>query len=241
MHTLRRPAALLAVLVAAVMAFALLGCSTPKGSEPAGQSTSQTPPPAATNESPGEQSGAAPENPAEQQGAEQQPAPGEEPLHVSTVKPAGDEVAVVKTNKGEIRFKLFAKDAPNTVASFIELANKKFYDGTRWHRVVPGFVIQGGDPLSKTLPAGDPRIGTGGPGYRLKAEFNARKHLTGTVAMARSQDPDSAGSQFYICLAPQPSLDGQYTVFGQVSSGMDVVAKIQADDVIQSVRIVHGK
>jgi peptidyl-prolyl cis-trans isomerase B (cyclophilin B) len=235
MHGSRRSAIVLAALLLGVMAFALPGCSGQK------QSPSETAQPGVTNESPGEQSGASPENPAEQPGAEQQPVPGEEPLHTSTVKPVGDEVAVVKTNKGTITFQLFAKDAPNTVASFIELADKKSYDGTKWHRVVPGFVVQGGDPLSKTLPAGDPRIGTGGPGYRLKAEIGSRKHLAGTVAMARSQEMDSAGSQFYICLAPQPSLDGQYTVFGQVLSGMDVVQKIAAGDTIESVRIRHGR
>ncbi len=164
--------------------------------------------------------------------------PAEEQLHTSAVKVTGSEIAVVKTNKGVIRFKFYPKDAPNTVASFIELADKRFYDGLKWHRVVPGFVIQGGDPLSKT---DDPAVGSGGPGWRLKAEFNSRKHLLGTVAMARSQDPDSAGSQFYICLAPQPSLDGQYTVFGQVTSGMDVVQKIQQGDLIESVVIERGK
>jgi peptidyl-prolyl cis-trans isomerase B (cyclophilin B) len=159
-------------------------------------------------------------------------------LHVSSVKVKGDEIAVVKTPKGTITFKFFAKDAPNTVASFVELADKKFYDGTKWHRVVPGFVIQGGDPLSRT---NDPGVGGGGPGWDQKAEFNANKHLEGTVAMARAQDPDSAGSQFYICLAPQPSLDGQYTVFGQVVSGLDVVHKIAQGDAIESVTIQRGQ
>lgn len=168
----------------------------------------------------------------------QQQVPGEEPLHTSAVKAKGDEVAVIKTSKGTVKFKFYPKDAPNTVASFIELARKGFYNGTKFHRVVPGFVVQGGDPLSKT---DDPNVGTGGPGWRMKAEFNSQKHLVGTVAMARSQDPDSAGSQFYICLAPQPSLDGQYTVFGQVTDGMDVVQKIAQGDVIQSVTIVGGK
>jgi peptidyl-prolyl cis-trans isomerase B (cyclophilin B) len=180
--------------------------------------------------------------------AESQPVPGEEPLHVSTQKVAGDETAVVTTSKGIIKFRFFAKDAPNTVASFIELANKKFYDGTKWHRVVPNFVIQGGDPLSKK---DDPAVGSGGPGWRIKGEFGtpqpdgtfvpAHKHLEGSVAMARATDPNSAGSQSYICLAPQPSLDGQYTVFGQVVSGLDVVHRIAQGDVIKSIRIQHGK
>lgn len=164
--------------------------------------------------------------------------PDAESLHVSKQSVTGDEVAVITTAKGVIKFKFFPKDAPNTVASFIELANAKFFDGMKWHRVVPGFVIQAGDPLSKT---DDPGVGSGGPGWKLKAEFNSQKHLAGTVAMARSQDPDSAGSQFYITLAPQPSLDNQYTVFGQVTSGMDVVGKIEQGDVIRSIRIEHGE
>jgi peptidyl-prolyl cis-trans isomerase B (cyclophilin B) len=109
-----------------------------------------------------------------------------------------------------------------------------FYDGTRFHRVEPGFVIQGGDPLSKT---NDPAVGTGGPGYYLKQEFNDRPHLDGTVSMARATDPDSAGSQFFICLGPQSFLDGQYTAFGQVTTGLDVVHSIEKGDVMESVEI----
>ena len=141
----------------------------------------------------------------------------------------GDETAVITTAKGVIKFKFFCEDAPNHSAAFIELAEKGFYDGTLFHRVVPGFVIQGGDPFSKN--GGGP-VGTGGPGYNLKAEFNSRPHLDGTVAMARSQHPDSAGSQFYITLAPQPPLDAAnaYTVFGKVTSGMDVVKQIKPRD-----------
>jgi peptidyl-prolyl cis-trans isomerase B (cyclophilin B) len=146
----------------------------------------------------------------------------------------GDEVAVITTNKGVIRFTFFGQDAPNHVAAFIERAREGFYDGTKFHRVEPGFVVQGGDPLSKT---DDPRVGTGGPGYNLKAEFNPNPHLDGTVSMARAQDPDSAGSQFYICLGPQSFLDGNYTVFGQVTQGLDVVHDIARGDVMESVRI----
>ena len=102
----------------------------------------------------------------------------------------------------------------------------------------PKFVVQGGDPLSKTLPAGDPKLGTGGPGYRVKAEFNKQKHVRGVLAMARSEDPDSAGSQFYITLAPAHFLDGKYTVFGQVTSGMEVVDEIKRGDRMKSVKIV---
>ncbi len=155
-------------------------------------------------------------------------------LHGSDVKVAGDEIAVITTDKGEIRFEFFGHDAPNTVATFIERAREGFYDGTKFHRVEPGFVIQGGDPLSKT---DDPAVGTGGPGYNLKAEFNVRPHLDGTVAMARAASPDSAGSQFYICTGSQSFLDGNYTVFGQVTKGLDVVHSIARGDVMRSVRI----
>lgn len=136
--------------------------------------------------------------------------------------------AVIETNKGTIRFKFFPEDAPKTVENFVTLAQKGFYDGLTFHRVVPGFVIQGGDPQ------GD---GTGGPGYTIKAEFNSRPHLAGTVAMARAADPDSAGSQFYICLDRQPFLDGKYTVFGQVEEGMDVVQKIRIGDKMEKVTV----
>ncbi len=138
--------------------------------------------------------------------------------------------AIIELAKGgRIVIEFYPQDAPNTVDNFIKLAQKGFYDGLKFHRVVPGFVVQGGDPLGN---------GTGGPGYTIKAEFNSRKHLTGTVAMARAMDPDSAGSQFYICLEPQPGLDGQYTVFGQVIEGMDVVKGIQVGDVMKKVTIV---
>jgi len=172
---------------------------------------------------------------------------GEGQLHTATYKPNGNEIAVIKTDQGTIRVKFYDKDAPNTVASFIELAQSGFYDKTAFHRVIPGFVAQGGDPQSKGMTpaqvvqaAAAQQLGTGGPGYNLKAEFNSRKHLEGTVAMARSQSPDSAGSQFYICLAPQPSLDGQYTVFGQVVEGMDVVKKLTVGSIIDSITIENA-
>jgi peptidyl-prolyl cis-trans isomerase B (cyclophilin B) len=142
---------------------------------------------------------------------------------------ANPKVKITMANGGAILMELYADVAPKTVESFLTLTNKGFYNGLKFHRVVPGFVAQGGDPK------GD---GTGGPGYTLKAEFNQRKHLKGTVAMARAQHPDSAGSQFYICLEPQPSLDGKYTVFGKVVQGMDVVEKIRVGDVMQKVEVV---
>lgn len=155
-------------------------------------------------------------------------------LYEPTYECTGDEVAVITTAKGVIKFTFYCDDAPKHSAAFIELAEKGFYNGTTFHRVVPGFVIQGGDPFSRD--GGGP-VGTGGPGYNLKAEFNSRPHLDGTVAMARSQSPDSAGSQFYICLGSQDFLNGQYTVFGQVTEGLDVVHKISQDDVMESVTI----
>ena len=140
--------------------------------------------------------------------------------------------AVITMDKGgEIRIELFPEDAPKTVESFIALSKKGFYDGLTFHRIVPGFVAQGGDPK------GD---GTGGPGYTLKAEFNKRKHLRGTVAMARSQSPDSAGSQFYICYGPTPHLDRSYTVFGQVTSGMEHVDRIKQGDRMKTVEILEA-
>jgi peptidylprolyl isomerase/peptidyl-prolyl cis-trans isomerase B (cyclophilin B) len=138
-------------------------------------------------------------------------------------------VAVITMEKGgQIRIELYSEDAPKTVESFVTLARKGFYNGLTFHRVVPGFVAQGGDPK------GD---GTGGPGYTLKAEFNPRKHVRGAVAMARSAHPDSAGSQFYICFAPASHLDGQYTVFGQVVKGMEVVDGIKVGDWMKTVKI----
>ena len=152
-------------------------------------------------------------------------------------KSAAPSAVVTMEKGGQIKIEFFPEDAPKTVENFVKLAQKGFYDGTTFHRVEPGFVVQGGDPQSKSLPAGDPRIGTGGPGYKVKAEFNKRKHDRGVLAMARSDDPDSAGSQFYITLGPAPVLDGQNTVFGRVVSGMETVDTIRAGDRIKSVKV----
>ncbi len=147
--------------------------------------------------------------------------------------------AVITMEKGgEIVLEFFPADAPKTVQNFVKLANQGFYDGTTFHRVEANFVAQGGDPLSKKLPVGDPKIGTGGPGYSVKAEFNKQKHERGVLSMARGDDPDSAGSQFYITLAAANFLDGQYTVFGKVVKGMDVVDKIRPGDRMKSIKIV---
>jgi cyclophilin family peptidyl-prolyl cis-trans isomerase/predicted GIY-YIG superfamily endonuclease len=162
-----------------------------------------------------------------------------ERLRMEHAPPTGDELqtlaeearsshARIATAKGEIVFRFFPDDAPGHCAAFVKLARSGFYDGLTFHRVEPGFVIQGGDP------AGD---GTGGPGYRLKAEFNERPHMRGTVAMARASDPNSAGSQFYICLGDAGFLDRQYTVFGQLESGLETLDRIRKGDVMESVKI----
>ena len=134
-------------------------------------------------------------------------------------------------NGNQIDIAFYPDDAPKTVENFVTLAKKGFYNGLSFHRVVPDFVVQGG------CPKGD---GTGGPGYNIKAEFNARKHLRGTVAMARSQQPDSAGSQFYICYGPTPHLDRNYTVFGQVTSGLEHVDRIKQGDRMKTVEILEA-
>ena len=138
--------------------------------------------------------------------------------------------AIALEQGGEIRMEFFPEDAPRTVENFVTLAKKGFYDGLTFHRVVPDFVVQGG------CPKGD---GTGGPGHTLKAEFNAQKHVRGTVAMARAQHPDSAGSQFYICYGPTPHLDGSYTVFGRVVAGMEHVDRIAQGDRMARVTILE--
>ncbi len=148
------------------------------------------------------------------------------PAKGQTVAPAAepDEVAVMDTNYGTFYLEFFPKDAPNHVRNFKKLARSGFYDGTRFHRVIKGFMIQGGDPLTKDNdPSND---GTGGPGYAINAEFNSRPHLKGTLSMARAASPNSAGSQFFVCLEDKPFLNGQYTVFGRVIRGMGVVEKI---------------
>ena len=134
------------------------------------------------------------------------------------------KTAVVRTKFGNITLNFFPKVAPKHVKSFIDLANDGFYNGTTFHRVVPGFVIQGGDPNTKSDDRS--RHGQGGPGYTLKAEFSNLPHKRGTLSMARAANPHSAGSQFFICVADTPFLDGQYTVFGEVVDGMQVVDQI---------------
>lgn len=152
----------------------------------------------------------------------------------STVDATKSYEAIIETDKGNIKVKLFAKEAPMSVTNFIQLANGGFYEGLTFHRVEPGFVIQGGDPAGN---------GTGGPGYTVPAEIG-QPHLKGALAWARTGDEvnpqrRSSGSQFYITLEPTPFLDGGYTVFGQTTEGMDVVAQIRRGDKIKKVTIVE--
>ena len=174
-----------------------------------------------------------------------------DPLYTPEYAPVGDEVAVIETPKGTVRVRLDAEGAPIHVANFCELASSGFYDGLKFHRYVPGFVIQGGCPNTRDMtseevaagqPGPDGMPGTGGPGYRIKHEYDTNprnSHEDGALAMARSQHPDSAGSQFYLCLGPQHGLDDGYTVFGQTVDGLDVIGRLRAGDEIVSVRIEH--
>jgi len=140
------------------------------------------------------------------------------------IKKMVETKAIIETKFGKIELKFFPEVAPNHVNNFIELAKKGFYDGSTFHRVIPGFMIQGGDPNSKNPDKS--KHGMGGPGYTIKAEFNNTPHKRGTLSMARAQDPDSAGSQFFICVATAAFLDKKYSVFGEVVSGMEVADKI---------------
>jgi len=138
---------------------------------------------------------------------------------------SANEVAVIKTTAGEMVVEFWPDVAPKTVENFKALAGKGFYDGTAFHRIVKGFMIQGGDPLTKD-PGAEHSWGTGGPGHKVKAEFNEKPHVRGVISMARSQHPDSAGSQFFICLADARFLDRQYTAFGKLIKGDEVLGKL---------------
>jgi cyclophilin family peptidyl-prolyl cis-trans isomerase len=140
------------------------------------------------------------------------------------IKKMAETKAVIETKLGKIELKFFPEVAPNHVKNFIDLAQKEFYEGTTFHRVIPGFMIQGGDPNTKNPDRS--KHGMGGPGYTVKAEFNDKLHKRGMLSMARAQDPDSAGSQFFICVADAPFLNKKYSVFGEVTSGLEVVDKI---------------
>lgn len=203
-------------LLSATMIFAA-GCEPPKSSAP-------TPPTSAAK--PAEKPAATPDVPAKKiEPAVPAAKPAEKPASapkkpVAPKKPT-ETRAVIETKFGKIVLRLFPDVAPRHVKNFIELAGKGFYDGTTFHRVIPNFMIQGGDPNTR-----DPdraRHGSGGPGYSINAEFNERLHKRGTLSMARTSDPNSAGSQFFICVSYAPTLDGLYTVFGEVVSGIEVV------------------
>ena len=162
--------------------------------------------------------------PADANGAAAQPTP-----------PPMKEVAVIKTSKGEMTVEFWSDVAPKTVENFKALAKKGFYNGTAFHRIIKGFMIQGGDPNTKD-PSKEASFGTGDPGYKIKAEFNPRKHEAGVLSMARSMDPDSAGSQFFICLDAAPNLDGKYTAFGKLIKGDEVLQKIGDTPVVSNGR-----
>jgi peptidyl-prolyl cis-trans isomerase B (cyclophilin B) len=143
---------------------------------------------------------------------------------------AANEVAVIHTTDGDMIVQFWPEVAPKTVENFKTLARKGFYDGTTFHRIIKGFMIQGGDPNTKD-PSKQGHYGEGGPGYTIKAEFNDRHHVFGVISMARSTDPDSAGSQFFICDGPVPGLDHKYTAFGKLIKGEDVLQKIASTPV----------
>lgn len=173
-------------------------------------------------------------------------------LYAPAYQLEGDEEAVIETSRGTIRVRLDGEGAPIHVANFCELASSGFYDGLKFHRYVPGFVIQGGCPNTRDMtpedvaagkPGPDGIPGTGGPGYCIKAEFGTNprnSHVDGALAMARSQRPDSAGSQFYFCLGPQHNLDSGYTVFGTTVEGIEVERELRAGDVIEHIEIAHS-
>lgn len=171
-------------------------------------------------------------------------------LYTPEYQPTGEEIAVFTTSKGAIRVQLAGTDAPIHVGNFVELARKGFYDGLKFHRYEPGFVVQGGCPTTRDLTP-DQVIkegrrygcGTGSPGYSIKEEFTTNphnEHKDGALAMARSSNPNSAGSQFYFCLGAQPFLDPNYTVFGQTLEGFDVIGELRVGDVIERIEIENA-
>jgi len=152
---------------------------------------------------------------------------------VADAQDAAKEVAVLKTNKGEMVAEFWPDVAPKTVENFKKLAKEGYYDGTAFHRIIKGFMIQGGDPLTKDASKED-AWGTGDPGYKIKAEFSDKKHVKGVLSMARGNHPDSAGSQFFVVLDDAPFLDNKYTVFGKLIKGEDVLEKIGNTPVTRS-------
>ena len=227
-----------ALAAAFLLLLGLAGCSSNKAAETTSTGTTQT---GTTGQA--------------QSAQEESAATSEEgALYTPSYQPTGKETAVFKTTQGDITVELYGKDAPIHVGNFVELVRKGFYNGTKFHRYEPGFVIQGGDPQTQKLSAdevkqaaqtGNPPLGTGGPGYVIKGEFdpskNPRKHEEGALGMARGGSPDSAGSQFYFALQPLPQLDGNYTVFGKITKGLDVMKKLRIGDEIKSVEIQNAQ
>ena len=178
------------------------------------------------------------------------PAPKAVSITKEEIKKMEQTQAIIETKFGNITLRFFPDVAPGHVKNFLDLAKSGSYDNTVFHRVIPGFMIQGGDPTSKD-PAKRRAFGTGGPGYTIKAEFNDKPHKRGTLSMARAGHPDSAGSQFFICVKDAPFLDRQYTVFGEVVNGMEVADKIVSqprddndnpnDRIEMKIRIVEPK
>jgi len=160
-------------------------------------------------------------------------APANEKPKEATQPAADPEVAVIETADGDMVIEFWPDVAPKTVENFKSLARAGLYNGTTFHRIIKGFMIQGGDPMTKD-PTKEALYGQGGPGHSIKAEFNERKHVRGVISMARSASPDSAGSQFFICDAPAPSLDRKYTAFGKLIKGDDVLSKIANTPVVRS-------
>ena len=173
-------------------------------------------------------------------------------MYTPGYQPTGEEIAVITTSKGTVRVQLAGKDAPIHVGNFVELARKGIYDNLKFHRYVPGFVIQGGCPNTRGLTSEEvvekaknpyAGLGTGGPGYSIKEEYSTNPnnvHADGALAMARSSNPNSAGSQFYFCLGAQPMLDSGYTVFGQTIDGMEVISALRVGDVIEGIAIENA-
>ena len=164
----------------------------------------------------------------------------EEKKEEKTPANTSNEVAVIKTSEGEMVVQFWTDAAPQTIENFKKLARAGTYDGTIFHRIVKNFMIQGGDPLSKD-PKKENVYGSGGPGYKIKAEFNDHRHERGVISMAREMDVDSAGSQFFICLAPVPRLDHQYTTFGKLIKGDDVLGKIGDTEVTKNSQGENSK
>jgi len=206
-------------LVSAVVALALTACSPAGTTQPATSGSTTTSSSSTVNETTATTSSAATTASAATGTTATTAAEENRPMDYYK-----DKVAELHTSSGEIDIRFFPDAAPNHVKNFIDLAEKGFYNGTKFHRVIPGFMIQGGDP--NTISGPPATWGTGGSGKHVDAEFNNIHHARGIVSMARAQDPNSASSQFFICVADSGFLDKQYTVFGQVTKGMDVADKI---------------